>query len=293
MKGLIFTINNEEVFYEPRRIVEEAQRSQVAIDWMFYEDFRLRFTPDSLEIQNNDRRVDLSEYDFAIPRSSVLTSGHNHTDLKTVLVHELSDKKVLVVNGVAFLRWMHFSKLLQHHFLQGNNLPYVESDFMATFKPENILFDYPFIAKDTLGSLGKAVYKVTEVNELTEIMKRHTPPRVMMQKFLPTGEDYRVLVVGGKAVGAMRRIVPKGSHVSNVSSGGKAESAPLTKQMQSIAEKVSRVFGLDFCGVDIMYDRKGNPYVLEVNRHPQFRGFERATGTNVAKLIIDFAVSRI
>jgi glutathione synthase/RimK-type ligase-like ATP-grasp enzyme len=59
-----------------------------------------------------------------------------------------------------------------------------------------------------------------------------------------------------------------------------------------LAEKVARVCGLDYGGVDIMKDENDNSYILEVNRQCQFQGFEKATGINVAKSVVEMFLKK-
>ena len=66
----------------------------------------------------------------------------------------------------------------------------------------------------------------------------------------------------------------------------------LSDNDRELAEKVARVCGLDYCGVDIMKDEKGNNYILEVNRQCQFQGFEKSTGINVAKKVVEMFLKR-
>jgi ribosomal protein S6--L-glutamate ligase len=114
----------------------------------------------------------------------------------------------------------------------------------------------------------------------------------MIQPFLATGHDYRVIVIGGKALGAMKKTAPKGEFLTNVVRGGTATKAELTKELRDLSVKAARLFQADYVGVDIMYDKKGNPYILEVNRGAQFEGFERSTGINIARQMIEWLISK-
>jgi glutathione synthase/RimK-type ligase-like ATP-grasp enzyme len=126
--------------------------------------------------------------------------------------------------------------------------------------------------------------------------------------------DLRIFVLGGKAIGAMKRTAVGDEFRSNFSLGGKVEKWDLSKSDKIIAENVAKACGLDYCGVDIMKGPKsylnlplrhdvGGPsltkegrdqeneyvsYVLEVNRQCQFQGFEKATNINVARKLIEF-----
>jgi glutathione synthase/RimK-type ligase-like ATP-grasp enzyme len=66
----------------------------------------------------------------------------------------------------------------------------------------------------------------------------------------------------------------------------------LSESDREIAEKVAKVCELDYCGVDIMKDNEGRSYVLEVNRQCQFQGFEKSTGINVARLVVEMFLKR-
>ena len=47
--------------------------------------------------------------------------------------------------------------------------------------------------------------------------------------------------------------------------------------------------GLNVCGVDLLRSERG-PLVMEVNSSPGLEGIEKATGKDVAGMIIDFIV---
>jgi len=87
-------------------------------------------------------------------------------------------------------------------------------------------------------------------------------------------------------LGAMRRSATGKEFRSNYSLGGRVEKWELSETDRNLAEKVAKVCGLDYCGVDIMKDEEGNSYVLEVNRQCQFKGFEESTGINVAREVV-------
>ena len=99
-------------------------------------------------------------------------------------------------------------------------------------------------------------------------------------KFIEAGSCKRVIVVGGRAVGAMRRIA-QGDFRSNAELGGRAESVSPDGEAVRIAERAAALLGLDYCGVDLLPTADG--YLLcEVNSNAFFGTFERVTGINVA-----------
>jgi ribosomal protein S6--L-glutamate ligase len=51
--------------------------------------------------------------------------------------------------------------------------------------------------------------------------------------------------------------------------------------------KAARTLGLNVCGVDMLRSKSG-PLVMEVNSSPGIEGLEKASGVDVAGLMIEF-----
>jgi ribosomal protein S6--L-glutamate ligase len=112
---------------------------------------------------------------------------------------------------------------------------------------------------------------------------------IMVQEFIAEagGTDIRALVVGGRVVGAMRRIGRKGDFRSNLHRGGKGEKVDIAPEEVETAVRSAEALGLNVCGVDMLRSRRG-PVVIEVNSSPGLEGIERATGADIAGEIIRF-----
>jgi len=158
-------------------------------------------------------------------------------------------------------------------------------------------FEFPVVLK--VGSLqrGLGVFKAEDLRGLMGIMKKHSDQSVfMVREFIPNDGDIRVFTVGYKAIGAMRRLPPPGDFRSNISRGGSGEPFDLAAnpEVASIAEKMSDLNETEIAGVDIVLRKQtGDPYVLEINRGPQFRGLEEYTGINAALEIIKYFESKL
>jgi RimK family alpha-L-glutamate ligase len=154
---------------------------------------------------------------------------------------------------------------------------------------------YPFIAKPNLGSKGNGIVIVEKPEDLKEISKYR---KMVFQNFIQNDGDWRVIVVGGRALGVMRRIAKPGSYLNNVSKGARAvvETRPKLKQeIMELAVNVASIFGLACCGVDIIQDKVTKQlHFMEVNTAPQWNtdyGFAAITGVDVAAEIVDLAIS--
>lgn len=142
---------------------------------------------------------------------------------------------------------------------------------------------YPIIVKESFGSLGKGVHMAknrAELLSLAETLKCR--PHLFQEAVLSSlGTDIRVIVIGGKALGGMKR-ESKTDFRSNIELGGVGSRYELNEEITAVCERVASILALDYCGVDILLGERGEPLVCEVNSNAFFGGFERVTGINIA-----------
>ncbi len=141
----------------------------------------------------------------------------------------------------------------------------------------------PLVAKTNYGSLGAGVTLINSKEELYGYERQNLTRPHFYQRFIDcgAGEDIRVIVIGGKAICAMKRRNERDFR-SNIELGGKGENYPLTKELAEFCEKVAKTLNLDYCGVDILTDKNGKLYVCEVNSNAFFAAAERVCNVNVA-----------
>jgi tetrahydromethanopterin:alpha-L-glutamate ligase len=116
-----------------------------------------------------------------------------------------------------------------------------------------------------------------------------------LQRFVPPcetpGFDWRVLVVGGRAITAMRRISTHWIH--NMAQGARCELALLTPELAQLAERAAGALDMDYAGVDLMpVSAEAGIVVLEVNGVAAWRGLQRVTAFNIAQAIVDDLLER-
>ena len=161
-------------------------------------------------------------------------------------------------------------------------------------------FDFPVIIKGSGGDRGTRVFKADSLEELEKLVRdlRKTETeegkRYLLQEYIPNDGDYRVLVLGDKVLGVMKRSSQtKSEFRNNYSAGGKVEVADLPDEIKRLAVKAAEVCGLAIAGVDVAfrdYDMN-KPVIWEVNKGPQFKGFMKATGIDVPEEIVKYLVS--
>jgi ribosomal protein S6--L-glutamate ligase len=149
----------------------------------------------------------------------------------------------------------------------------------------------PVVLKVLKGTQGVGVMIVNSPNSLTSVMDTlHTLDQdIILQQFIKegAGEDFRAFVVGKQVVASMKRTAPRGEFRSNIHRGGEGTPVKLPISYQRIAIQCAQTLGLSIAGVDIMQDSRG-ALILEVNSSPGFEGIEKATGKNVAQIMIQY-----
>lgn len=154
---------------------------------------------------------------------------------------------------------------------------------------------FPNVLKSIHGSQGRNVHMGAGPNEYSRMLESYPDGELIAQKFLPASEDYRVLVIGYKALPVFLIRHPQaGDFRTNfaVKANSKTEDLNLFPELRNLAEKSARILKREFAGVDIRRDKDGKPYVLEVNRRPGFEGFELASKYNVAKAFLEYLIKR-
>lgn len=155
----------------------------------------------------------------------------------------------------------------------------------------------PWILKTFTGAMGIGTMLVTNVDQLEGISATlwALGQPVLMQEFVHsienTATDVRALVIGKKVLGAIQRRAMQGEFRANVHRGGKAVIVDLKKSDRSLALGAARAVGLEIAGIDWIVTKDG-PVILELNATPGFRGFESATGIDVAAAIVEFAADK-
>ncbi len=112
---------------------------------------------------------------------------------------------------------------------------------------------------------------------------------ILVQEFIKEagGADIRCFVVDGKVVAAMKRQGKEGEFRSNLHRGGSAELVRITPEERSTAVRAAKIMGLNVAGVDLLRSNHG-PVVMEVNSSPGLEGIEKATGKDIAGMVIAF-----
>jgi tetrahydromethanopterin:alpha-L-glutamate ligase len=142
------------------------------------------------------------------------------------------------------------------------------------------------VSKPLFGYRGKDLVLLEERDEkaLRSILERSGV--VYLQEFLEIRppRDIRAFVVCDEVLGAIYRVAPSGTWISNLARGGTAEPCPVTEELADLAARASRAVGALYSGVDLLETPEGL-MVIEVNGTPSGRGIFQALGVDVTEAI--------
>jgi len=145
------------------------------------------------------------------------------------------------------------------------------------------------VLKPLFGSQGRGLRLIHRPEDLPII--EQTPGRVYyLQRFIGVERDggyhdFRILVVQGRIIAAMRR---HSNHwITNIKRGGRPVPVVVNDEMKALALQAAVAVGANFVGVDIVYGTDDRPAVLEVNSMPAWSGLQKVTSVNIASALAD------
>ena len=167
-------------------------------------------------------------------------------------------------------------KLLSARTLRLAGLPHPHTTLISPSLPAAVP-ELPLVLKPRFGSWGRDVVLCSTPEELEKaLLALQAKPwfreyGALAQELVePRGWDLRVIIAGGRVVGAARRIAPSGEWRTNAALGAEvvpAEAPPLAQALALAAVRAARA---DLMGIDLLPTQNGF-VVLELNGAVDFR----------------------
>jgi len=145
------------------------------------------------------------------------------------------------------------------------------------------------VVKPLFGAEGRGIVRVSDPDLAWRTFRtlERLDAVLYLQEFVDhPGWDLRVMVLDGTVIGGMRR-GNKQDFRTNAARQAKMESYHPTDQERAWALAAANAVGAWFAGVDLLYNKAGLGYVIEVNAVPGWRAFSRATGQDVAAQLLE------
>ncbi len=290
-----YSEKNEGYFYTAKRIKDEGEKLGHKTYVVFMDGAYIKNEGNIKTIHNrHDEKGFLVEdiNTVAIVRGSI-TKKDSWLDL----LSQLEKAGISCINSrnsvsICTDKYRTYLRLADYGLTQPHTVLIPNKDGVQT-AIENLDREYPIIMKTLRGSKGIGVIFVESERSLESIVqlifKESKDAELLIQEYIETDFDIRVLVLGGKVLASMQRDVIKKDFRSNFSRGGKVKEFKLTEMEVEQCLLASKAVDGHYTAVDFIpsKDREKNPpYIIEVNSSPGTKGIEEATGKNLIKEVL-------
>ena len=275
--GILTATTSEKPFLSQWINIQKAgEKLGIEVDLLRNGEFELSIN-DGFQIYYNNKPFKAEDYNVfynGIGTSAKHTGNFYIPEVLLYLGYKVFNKP----NSIGLTR----DKLKTLNILTASNVKLTPSYIIRRSEDLDFLpspFDkFPLIVKRIFGSQGKSVVRVDDLFQLKSIFdfgwNADRNDIFLIQPFIgdmSAHSDIRVIVLGNKAIGAMKRVAKKGDFRTNFSLNRTVESVELTEFEKSECERISKIMDLDYTGVDFIRTENG-PVFLEVNGTPGFTG---------------------
>jgi glutathione synthase len=260
--------------------------------WASGQDVTVRDEPGNHATLGEIRRADLGTFDAVLMRQDppfdmgYITATHllEHIHPKTLVVND----PIEVRNAPEKLFVLRYGKFMPETLISRDPVE------IAAFRRAH----GDIILKPLYGNGGAGVFRLGEADQnfaaLLELFIQTFREPFIAQRYIPEIRkgDKRIILVDGKAAGAINRVPAISDNRSNMHVGGKPEPATLTKREEEICEAIGpdlKKRGLIFVGLDVI-----GGYLTEINvtSPTGIREIRRFGGPDIAALIWDAIEAR-
>ena len=157
------------------------------------------------------------------------------------------------------------NKMITSMLLKKNNIPTPKTYFSFSAEAalenfENI--GYPLVIKPIIGSWGRSVMPIKDKDTAEAVIENRQVTDGPQDRIYYLQEmidrpprDIRVITVGDQAISAMYR-KSSGGFKTNIALGADPELCEITKEIEDLCEKTSKVVGGGILGIDLMEDKE-------------------------------------
>ncbi len=237
------------------------------------------------------------------PNDQVLLRTMPHGSLEQIitrmnLLHRAQSRGLTVMNSPRSVE-IAIDKFLTLQTLLGEGLPIPPTAVAQRIDEARSLFKSlggDVVIKPLFGSEGFGITRAFDPDIADRIFDtlEKLGQVIYLQAYIDHADtDYRVFILDGKVLAAMRRS-GHGDWRSNVARGGTGHSIPIHNArdldglpgLGPLALQAASACKLDVTGVDILLDKNNHPHIIEVNGVPGWRELARVTGIDIAAEVL-------
>ena len=279
--------------YERQRFIEEAEKQGIDFTVVFADEI-------DLIVSRDDRKSIRYKNDIvSLPDVLLARTGSGTGYFNLSVIRQFERMNVPTLPNSASIEASK-DKLYANQILAQAGLP-IPKTLLTRFPCKADLVEkqvgFPCVLKVITGSHGAGVFLChtpKEFEDLSELISSlDSKTSMIIQEYIShsEGRDLRVIVIGGRVVGAMQRTATDGSFKANISRGGEGAPYDVDDEMEMLAIQVAKVLDLDIAGVDLLFHPDGYK-ICEANSSPGFKGFEKALDINIPEKVFSYAKLR-
>jgi len=167
-------------------------------------------------------------------------------------------------------------------------------DLEKAIEAVDYLGGFPVVIKPPLGSWGRLLAKVNDVDALEAVFEHKDvlggpqQKALYMQEYVEkNGRDIRAFVTGQEVICAVYRT---SEHwITNTARGARTENCPLSDELVEVAKLAAQAIGEGLLALDIFETQDGFK-VNEVNHTMEFKNSEEPTGVSISSAIVDYGL---
>ncbi len=160
-----------------------------------------------------------------------------------------------------------------------NNLPtpvtyYIPRNInVSKTKLKQILYIGPVVFKGAFSDTGRAVKRALNFKEalkvIKELRRKINIMPIIAQRYVPHGKvSYRVTIVGSKIIQGVVKYGKTWKEGKLFWKNEKYRLFNVDNNLKKMCLKAAKVFGLEWCGIDLLKDEAGRWYLAEINSCP-------------------------
>lgn len=155
-------------------------------------------------------------------------------------------------------------KLSRQLFIENN----LSCPKLINFEAEAVKF--PIIARPNTHSKGKNFVVLNNLNEFKNHFYRHSINGWYYSEFIDKVQEFRLHVAHGRILNYLEKPRPEDNQIAwnraiNEDPFVNVRWDDYNNNIANLAIKAVQMIGLDFAGVDLMLDKNGKAYLLEIN----------------------------
>ena len=252
--------------YATQRLLEEFKKASVEVECF-----------DIQELAGNNFEIDIDKYETLYVRQAypyfddVMSLAKRFTEVGKRVVD------ANIVEGIGDGKGQIYKRLSE----AGVPIPQT-SKFLDNKKP------FPYILKWVYGFGGKEVHLVKDDAHVQKVLSQISKDELLAQEFIKAKYEYKVITIGYRSVPVVLRLETNKETFKPDFQKHQNINIEECVAVVEIAEKSAKLLGRELSKVDILEDFDGNLFVLEVNRWPGLKNFEKLTRYNVVKDFVKY-----